>query len=249
MVETIEPEGVEIKEGGAEVPPATPPTEPGATAAVNTSMQEAADKLIADFFAERADTTFKAWSQDNWKVLTPFTDSPQEFGTLMASLVSCQPRNVSANVGNVDYTVSGGKQEFIPYLVKAYGDFVLQIDIFKDEALLDDFAAISDHVPFLRKAKQLFANTQLEGYSPLSFALSMERPYRSPFVLALHKQLGGFDDENSHNQGIAEVQNRVYVAGVPALIEVCKEYEFTALKPVLDEIDRVYDLYKQAWGF
>jgi hypothetical protein len=248
MVETIEPEGPQIREG-AEEPAATPLEPTTNTAPANAPMQEAADKLIADYFQANVDSTFKSWEGGNWKDLTPFSDNPQEFGTLMASLVSCQPRNFADNVANVNYSVTGGRQEFIPYLVKAYGNFVLEIDLFKDEALLDDFTAISEHVPFLQKAKQLFTSNVTEGYSPLSFALSMERPYRDLFILALHKQLGDFDSEAPHQLTPQPIIDRIYVAGLPSLIEVCKEYQFTGLKPVLNEIERVYTLYKEAWDF
>jgi hypothetical protein len=248
MVETIEPEGPQIREG-AEEPAATPLEPTTNTAPANAPMQEAADNLITNYFAKVADQMFQKINREgNWQINTPFKDHAEDFGVLMASIVTCVPTQKTGNDWiSVIYSVNGTKEDFVPFLVKAFGEYALQVDTFQDDSLLSDFDRMANFSPFLGKVKQTFSDREFKGYSPLSFALSMEKKYRHPFILALDKQ-SKIDDFAPFHTNPNNIQQTKYVSQFPALIEVFKEYQLTQLNPVLAEIERVKQLYKEAWN-
>ena len=247
MVETIEPEGPQIREGEEPLPPATPTTS-GATAPVNTSMQEDADKLLNDYFTKAANGMFKLVTNSNWQDHQPFNGQESDFGAFMASVVTCTPLPLDSNYNLpiVTYSVQGGKADFVPFLLQAFGDYALQIDIFQDEGLLSDFNKMAEYSPFLGTIASTFSNQDSRGYSPLSFALTMEKKHRHPFVLALDKQQGLINLQD-HTDSISLVKDRVCIPELKYLVNVFQEYGLTELKPVMNEIDRVYELYKGVW--
>ena len=243
MVETIEPEGVEIKEGGAEVPPATP-TEPttAATAPVNTSMQQDANQIIADFFAEHYEKIFYRKDGSNNNLTPPLSvEEATMLGQFVAAATMITPmNNDSKRPLNYGLAETVNRPSMENFLTSSIGDYVKELDLFSDDDLMTKPTAMAEYLPEVGTVLDIFKHPY-DAVTVYSLALSMDPTLRPMVILAIGER------NYAHINPWQKTWTKELTPDTKSLVEVMKQYQQKAIKPVLDEIKRVKQLYMETW--
>jgi hypothetical protein len=242
MVETIEPQGPQIKEE-AEKPAATTlePTTSAATAPINTTMQEDANKIITEFFAENYSKIFHR-QDTHGNTLTPTLS--QDEATMLGSFVATATI-ITPTIHNSRYLEYGladtiSQLSMENFLVSSMGEYVRELDLFSDNDLMTNPAMIAQYLPEVETVLEIFKH-QYGLVSVYSLALSMEPAIRPLAILAIGEQ--NYEHINSYNDNwISEL-----TPDTKSLVTVMQQYKQKAIKPVLDEIKRVKQIYTETW--
>ncbi len=212
-----------------------------APAIVSGDLQRDADKLIREYLETNAASIMGISDPAVKKV----------FGYFSARGIVVSPgRNQNTNYNYLQYSFPEtlALEDARDFFKSFVGDYVQELDIYRDSQLLTNPSTLAEFVPELGSLLKRIASAQMTQAYPYTLVMGMKPEVRALPTVALGKREQVVPFLVDHTLDEVPLLRTHCIPTFQEMVKVAEEYKSKDLKPVLEALKEVRELYASTFG-